>query len=573
MAHGKSNPKKGQVSLGKALQRRRKQEQALLKKASSNYDADGSESRGKLTSVLEANSLDEFIASAMMSERVFDSHKESTVVLGANGVEMQLDGDLEVGSAGQSTEATALDFEHMKVPRRPRWDVGMTAEELDQAERKAFLEWRRDIASAEETNGTYRVTPFEKNIEVWRQLWRVMERSDLIVQLVDARNPLFYYSTDLEAYAGELAVPKPMVVLINKADFLSQGQLVEWLRHFRRRGVTVLFFSARQEQEILNLKARSARDGPGAEIEDEEEEVDVEEDASKDPMGYADREEEEEEEAAGARGTQDGEKTGAPGQELGTTVGNDDGNEVVWAGSLAGAGAEAGRERGEESEGKSKGEGFAPRLLSRAELTVELERLARTLGTGPDLRRNAGRACVGLVGYPNVGKSSVINVLVGATPLSHGGVRVSVGATPGKTKHFQTLVLSPTLMLCDCPGLVFPSFVSSTGEMICAGVLPIMQMRDPMPPVTLIARRIPRPILELTYTIKLPVPEDAERNMAGRAVLTATELLTAFCKARSLFRARALGDLDLPRGARIVLKDFTDGRLLFCHPPPDLESE
>lgn len=100
-----------------------------------------------------------------------------------------------------------------------------------------------------------------------------------------------------------------------------------------------------------------------------------------------------------------------------------------------------------------------PRVLDRLEMCVELERLARTLGV-PDPSRNGGRACVGMVGYPNVGKSSLINVLVGATPLSHGGVRVSVGATPGKTKHFQTLVLSDSLMLCDCPGLVFPSFVS-----------------------------------------------------------------------------------------------------------------
>ena len=27
------------------------------------------------------------------------------------------------------------------------------------------------------------LTPFEKNLEVWRQLWRVLERSDIIVQV------------------------------------------------------------------------------------------------------------------------------------------------------------------------------------------------------------------------------------------------------------------------------------------------------------------------------------------------------------------------------------------------------
>ncbi len=27
------------------------------------------------------------------------------------------------------------------------------------------------------------LTPFEKNLEVWRQLWRVLERSDIVVQV------------------------------------------------------------------------------------------------------------------------------------------------------------------------------------------------------------------------------------------------------------------------------------------------------------------------------------------------------------------------------------------------------
>jgi len=43
---------------------------------------------------------------------------------------------------------------------------------------------------------------------------------------------------------------------------------------------------------------------------------------------------------------------------------------------------------------------------------------------------------VGMVGYPNVGKSSVINVLLGASTRNHNAKRVAVGATPGKTKHF-----------------------------------------------------------------------------------------------------------------------------------------
>jgi large subunit GTPase 1 len=44
-------------------------------------------------------------------------------------------------------------------------------------------------------------SPFEKNLNFWRQLWRVMERSDVLVQIVDARNPLLFRFQDLEVYA------------------------------------------------------------------------------------------------------------------------------------------------------------------------------------------------------------------------------------------------------------------------------------------------------------------------------------------------------------------------------------
>ncbi len=74
---------------------------------------------------------------------------------------------------------------------------------------------------------------------------------------------------------------------------------------------------------------------------------------------------------------------------------------------------------------------------------------------------------IGFVGYPNVGKSSTINALLGRK-------RVGVTSTPGKTKHFQTLIVSDSVMLCDCPGLVFPSVVSSRAEMVsCRLLVPI----------------------------------------------------------------------------------------------------
>ena len=69
---------------------------------------------------------------------------------------------------------------------------------------------------------------------------------------------------------------------------------------------------------------------------------------------------------------------------------------------------------------------------------------------------------VGLVGYPNVGKSSTINAL-------YRKKKTAVAATPGKTKHFQTLIINDNLSLCDCPGMVLPKFAHSRAQLVTAG--------------------------------------------------------------------------------------------------------
>uniref|UniRef100_A0A8B9KMR9 Large subunit GTPase 1 homolog n=1 Tax=Astyanax mexicanus TaxID=7994 RepID=A0A8B9KMR9_ASTMX len=158
------------------------------------------------------------------------------------------------------------------------------------------------------------------------------------------------------------------------------------------------------------------------------------------------------------------------------------------------------------------------------------------------------------VGYPNVGKSSTINTIFQ-------NKKVSVSATPGHTKHFQTLFVEPSLCLCDCPGLVMPSFVSTKAEMICSGILPIDQMRDHVP-------TIPRTVLEGTYGFNIIRPredEDPDRPP------TAEELLAAYGCMRGFMTAH--GQPDQSRSARYVLKDYVSGKLLYCHPPPHINPE
>ncbi|PKU28039.1 hypothetical protein llap_21657 [Limosa lapponica baueri] len=74
----------------------------------------------------------------------------------------------------------------------------------------------------------------------------------------------------------------------------------------------------------------------------------------------------------------------------------------------------------------------------------ELLEIFKTMHNGP--RVKDGEVNVGLVGYPNVGKSSTINTILG-------NKKVSVSATPGRTKHFQ--IGEPKILLPPSGHLIY----------------------------------------------------------------------------------------------------------------------
>ncbi|KAG8371106.1 hypothetical protein BUALT_Bualt13G0052300 [Buddleja alternifolia] len=368
----------------------------------------------------------------------------------------------------------------------PPWNAKMSVEELDDNERRAFLEWRRILARLEE-NEKLVLTPFEKNLDIWRQLWRVLERSDLLVMVVDARDPLFYRCPDLEAYAREIDEHKKTLLLVNKADLLPPSVRDKWAKYFHQNGILFVFWSAKAATDALEGKKPSQQE---------------------------------------------------------TT----DTDTKIY----------------------SRDE-LLTRLQSEAEEIVSMRKKSKSSNTNPshiqsddqNLAKDlpAQSVVVGFVGYPNVGKSSTINALVG-------GKKTGVTSTPGKTKHFQTLMISEKLTLCDCPGLVFPSFTSSRYEMIASGVLPIDRMTEHREAVQVAANRVPRPVIEDVYRISLPKPKPYEPQ--NRAPLAA-ELLRAFCASRGYVASSGLPDET--RAARLILKDYIDGKLPHFEMPPGIEDD
>jgi nuclear GTP-binding protein len=99
---------------------------------------------------------------------------------------------------------------------------------------------------------------------------------------------------------------------------------------------------------------------------------------------------------------------------------------------------------------------------------------------------------VGIVGFPNVGKSSIIN------SLKRGKV-VGVSSTPGYTKGLQEIHLDRNIKLIDCPGVVYSS---DPNELILHNVIRIEDVKDPIECVSAITRKIAKEVLIETYKLE-----------------------------------------------------------------------
>jgi large subunit GTPase 1 len=219
----------------------------------------------KMRSVTEQGALDEFLATAELADTDFTAEKANNVkIIHTNQRNPYLlSADEETVVLGKHKENKS----RLTVPRRPKWDKSTTREELDRLERESFLEWRKGLAELQETQDLL-MTPFERNLEVWRQLWRVIERSDVVVQIVDARNPLMFRSADLEAYVKDVDPRKQNLLLINKSDMMSYNQRKAWANYLKDAGIAYRFFSAQLAKEAIE-----AQEAQEAESEAESEEA------------------------------------------------------------------------------------------------------------------------------------------------------------------------------------------------------------------------------------------------------------------------------------------------------------
>lgn len=466
--------------------------------------------RLNLQSVTEQDTLDDFLDTAEMAGVEFTAEKMNVKIMGGGG-------GLSTGVLGEQEKSRIKDLQvkHrnlVTIPKRPLWDENTTPEQLETMEKEAFLNWRRGLAMLQEKNDDLMLTPYEKNLAVWRQLWRVIERSDVVCQIVDARNPLLYKCDDLESYVKEVDSSKEYIVLINKADYLTEEQRICWSNYFNEQKTKVVFWSALEElilDDVDDLSDTECNESFSEGEDEVEKKIDVEKEDEVENKTDVEKEDEV--------------NMNTKSLELDSLQKPSKGDDSVLN---------------------------SPDLVARSELLRYFKTFNR------NITDKKSYATIGLVGYPNVGKSSTINALMQEK-------KTAVSATPGKTRHFQTHFLDEELCLCDCPGLVFPSFIFTKAHLVLSGILPVDQMREHVGPVTLLIQHIPRNIVESTYGINIIVKPTGRED--PNRLPTAEELLSSYAKMRGFMTSS--GQPDCPRASRYIIKDYLKGKLLYSHPP------
>ncbi|KAG1782146.1 P-loop containing nucleoside triphosphate hydrolase protein [Suillus placidus] len=158
---------------------------------------------------------------------------------------------------------------------------------------------------------------------------------------------------------------------------------------------------------------------------------------------------------------------------------------------------------------------------------------------------------VGVVGFPNVGKSSLINSLKRSKACA-------VAAQPGHTKDLQSVQLERGIKIVDSPGVVFdedePSDSSQKGSILLRNVVKVEDIEDPIAVVEEILARTEHETLQKLYNL----PQFS----------STLEFLTML----ALNSGRLLkgGTPDLLSAARHVLMDWNHQKIPYFSVPPTI---
>ncbi|KAM9924860.1 hypothetical protein OXX80_011087, partial [Metschnikowia pulcherrima] len=163
---------------------------------------------------------------------------------------------------------------------------------------------------------------------------------------------------------------------------------------------------------------------------------------------------------------------------------------------------------------------------------------------------------VGFIGYPNTGKSSIINTLRQKKVCT-------VAPIPGETKVWQYITLMKRIFLIDCPGIVPPSNRDTESQILFRGVVRVEHVTNPEQYIPDMLEKCERKHLERTYEIKGWSKYEENPELLEQASTEFIELI-----ARKHGRLLKGGEPDEAAIAKLVLNDFNRGKIPWFVPPP-----
>jgi nuclear GTP-binding protein len=150
------------------------------------------------------------------------------------------------------------------------------------------------------------------------------------------------------------------------------------------------------------------------------------------------------------------------------------------------------------------------------------------------LHNDRKQISVGMVGYPNTGKSSIINT------LRKKKVCV-VAPIAGETKVWQYITLMKRIYMIDCPGIVPPNQSDTDEDLLLRGSVRVENVEYPAQYIDTVLKRVQPKYLQRTYELKEPVTD-------------AVTFLEIIC--RKSGRLLKGGEADIDGAAKMVLNDW-----------------
>lgn len=213
---------------------------------------------------------------------------------------------------------------------------------------------------------------------------------------------------------------------------------------------------------------------------------------------------------------------------------------------------------------------FHHRDMTVQSTSAALFHALKSFAAGRNLKRAVS---VGVIGYPNVGKSSVINALLsrlGGRRAQHNAC--PAGAEAGVTTSIRAVKIDSKLTLLDSPGIVFPSTAPSSGllagfkpknkaeahaHLVLLNAVPPKHIDDPVSAVSLLLKRLsafPELMQKMIAVYGLPpLLLDPEKGDAT------TDFLVQVARKRG--RLGRGGVPNISAAAMTVVTDWRDGRI------------